>query len=81
MTSVVELGVCSPRFCSQPDLAVFLWMPNPSADTGLSLGEDGEPNSCWAGAVTLGVLVLSHPKSEREDTAAVLLIVLFSRRH
>lgn len=81
MTSVIELGVCSPRFCSQTELAVYLWMPDPSTDTGLSLGEDGEPSSCWAGAVTLGVLVLSHPKSEREDTTTVLFIVFFSRRH
>lgn len=34
-----------------------------------------------AGAVTLAVLMLSHPKSEREDTTVVLLIVFFSRRH
>lgn len=48
VTSVIELGVCSPRFCSQPDLVLFLWMPNPSAGTRLSLGEDGEPVAGWS---------------------------------
>lgn len=45
VTSVIGLGVCSPRFCSQLELVLFLWMPNPSASSGLGLGEDGEPSS------------------------------------
>lgn len=79
VTSVIGLGVCSPRFCSQLELVLFLWMPNPSASSGLGLGEDGEAQLPWQDrAVALSALLLSHPKPEREeDTTTILFIGVF----